>query len=97
EAELRGENVSDATAGDLLQNRRITWQYPPPGTPLTPPYVILVAVEQVDTSAADSEVQAILGELVDYKGYKIPRRANGGGRVPLGPIRLRPEMIAALA
>jgi hypothetical protein len=94
ETELRGENVTDATASDLLQNRRITWQYPPPGTP----YVMLVAVEHVDTSAADSEVQAILGELVDYKGYKVARRAPaGGGRIPLGPIRLRPEIIAALA
>ncbi len=98
ETELRGENVSDATASDLLQNRRITWQHPPPGTPLTPPYVVLVAVEQVDTSAADSEVQAILGELVDYKGFKIPRRQQtGGGRIPLPPVRISPEVIATLA
>ena len=98
ETELRSENVTDATASDLLQNRRITWQYPSPGTPLAPPYVILVAVEQVDTSAADSEVQAILGELAEYKGYKIARRTpNGSGRIPLGPIRIRPEVIAALA
>jgi hypothetical protein len=96
ESELRGENVSDATAGDLLQNRRITWQWPPPGTPLTPPYVILVAVEQIDTSPADAEVQAILGELVDYKGYKVPQRATGGRRVPLGPLRLSAETIAAI-
>jgi hypothetical protein len=105
EAELHGENVTDATAGDLVENRRITWQYPPPGTPLTPPYVVLVAVEQVDTSVADSEVQAILGELVDYKGYKIARRAPAGGRPPirdprdlrdLRDIRVRPDVARRL-
>jgi len=95
EAELRGENTTDASASDLLENRRIVWQYPPPGTPLTPPYVVLVAVEQLDTSRADSEVQAILGELVEYKGYKIARRTPD--RVRLGPnILLRPEILAAL-
>jgi hypothetical protein len=96
EAELHGENITDATAGDLVENRRITWQYPPPGTPLTPPYVVLVAVEQVDTSVADSEVQAILGELVDYRGYKIARRAPGTVRPGIHGIRLRPELLDAL-
>src|SRR5262249_8790818 len=96
EAELHGENITDATAGDLIENRRITWQYPPPGTPLTPPYVVLVAVEQVDTSVADSEVQAILGELVDYRGYKIARRAPASGRPGLRDFNLRPEVLTAL-
>ncbi len=95
EAELHGENITDATAGDLMENRRVTWQYPPPGTPLTPPYVVLVAVEQVDTSVADSEVQAILGELVDYRGYKIARRAPATVRPGIRDIRLRPELIEA--
>lgn len=97
EAELRGENTTDATGADLLENRRITWQYPPAGTPLTPPYIVLVAVEQIDTSAAQSEVQAILGELVDYKGYKIARRLPIGVRPGLGGIRIRPEILTALA
>jgi hypothetical protein len=95
EAELHGENITDATAGDLMENRRVTWQYPPPGTPLTPPYVVLVAVEQVDTSVADSEVQAILGELVDYRGYKIARRAPVTVRPGIRDIRLRPELLEA--
>jgi len=94
EAELHGENITDASAGDLMENRRVTWQYPPPGTPLTPPYVVLVAVEQVDTSVADSEVQAILGELVDYRGYKIARRAPVSGRREIRD--LRPEVLTAL-
>jgi hypothetical protein len=93
EAELRGENTTDPTTSDLLEDRRITWQYPPPGTPLAPPYVVLVAVEQIDTSATNSEVQAILGELVDYKGYKIARRATGSG---FGNIRI-PEILAGTA
>jgi hypothetical protein len=96
EAELHGENITDASAGDLMENRRVTWQYPPPGTPLTPPYVVLVAVEQVDTSVADSEVQAILGELVDYRGYRIARRAPVTGRPGLRDFNLRPEVLAAL-
>jgi len=89
EAELRGENTEEATSSDLLENRCITWQYPPPGTRLNPPYLVLVAVEQVDTSKADSEVQAILGELVDHKGFKIPRRLSP-------PVRIRPETILKL-
>jgi hypothetical protein len=92
EAELRAENTPQATANDLLENRRITWQYPPPGTVLNPPYVVLVAVEQVDTTKADSEIQAILGELVDYKGYRIARRAAPPGIRPL-PGRINPDLI----
>jgi hypothetical protein len=91
EAELRGENTTDPTASDLLENRRITWQYPPPGTPLTPPYVVLVAVEQIDTGPAESEVQAILGALVDYKGYKIARRLIG--RPLPGRIRIPRDVL----
>lgn len=87
EAELRGENTPETTASDLLENRRITWQYPPPGTLLNPPYLVLVAVEHVDTSKADSEVQTILGELVDYKGFRIPQRASA-------PLRIRPGLLS---
>src|SRR5262249_49662307 len=57
---------------------------------------VLVAVEQVDTSVADSEVQAILGELVDYRGYKIARRAPASGRPGLRDFNLRPEVLTAL-
>jgi hypothetical protein len=75
----------------IVENRRITWQYPPPGTPLTPPYVVLVAVEQIDTGPAESEVQAILGALVDYKGYKIARRLIG--RPLPGRIRIPRDVL----
>lgn len=92
EAELRGENTPQATAADLLENRRITWQYPPPGTLLDPPYFVLVAVEHVDTTKADSEVQAILGELVDYLGYKIPRRISPPFRPRLEEPRIKPDV-----
>jgi hypothetical protein len=93
EAELHGENITEPTTSDLLENRRITWQHPMPGTPLSPPYVLLVAVEQVDTSKADSEVQAILGELIDYKGYKIARRTSPLIRPGIPDFRIRPELL----
>jgi len=103
EAELRGENTQEATPADLLENRRVTWQHPPPGTLLNPPYVVLVAVERVDATKADGEVQSILGVLVDYKGYKIPRRMT----IPLGALtgikfaqpdaNIRPEILSAIA
>jgi hypothetical protein len=96
ESELRSENTPQATANDLLENRKITWQYPPPGTVLNPPYVVLVAVEAVDTAAADSEIQSILGELVDYRGYKIARRLTNGPlrRPPRLFDRLRDQVVA---
>lgn len=88
ENELRNENTPQATANDLLENRRVTWQYPPAGTVLTPPYVVLVAVEAVDTVKADSDVQSILGELVDYRGFKIARRAS------TGPLKIDPNLLS---
>lgn len=75
EGELRQENLPPTTPQDLLQNRRIVYQYPPPGTELTPPYVILVAVEHQDVGRADDAVSAILGQLVDFQGYRMPRDA----------------------
>jgi hypothetical protein len=73
--ELQAENTAEATEGDLLGNRRIVWQYPPPGTVLQPPYLILVAVERTDTRRAEDVIQSILGDLVDHQGYKIPKAA----------------------
>jgi hypothetical protein len=73
---LRRENAAPASLQDLLENRRIVWQYPPPGTPLTPPYVIVVAVESVDTGPAVDIVQRILSSLVTTpSGYRLPRGA----------------------
>ncbi len=73
EEELRAENTPETTEGDLQENRRIVWQKPSPGERLEPPYLILVAVEYQDVAQAEEVVQAILGELVDYQGYKVPK------------------------
>jgi len=73
--ELLVENMPEATDNDLLENRRIVWQYPPPGTVLQPPFLILIAVEHRDTKRAEDVIQTIIGSLVDYQGYKIPRGA----------------------
>jgi len=75
EGELREENTSAPTAGDLLQNRRVVYQHPAPGTPLEPPYVVLVAVEHMDTRRAEERVAAILGNLVSAGGFRMPREA----------------------
>ncbi|HEU5098945.1 MAG TPA: hypothetical protein VFU22_08000 [Roseiflexaceae bacterium] len=75
EAQLRRENTSQPSGADLIENRRIVWQHPAPGTVLQPPYLVLVAVEYVDTSTAQDIVQQIMGDLVAYQGYKIPSAA----------------------
>jgi hypothetical protein len=73
---LRRENAVPPSLQELLENRKIVWQYPPPGTPLTPPYVIVVAVESVDTDAVEDVVQRILSSLVDTpSGFRLPRGA----------------------
>jgi hypothetical protein len=73
EEELRAENMPETTAADLIENRRIVWQHPEPGTPLEPPYLILVAVEHQDVAQAEEVIQSILGKLVsyDHSGYKV--------------------------
>jgi hypothetical protein len=73
--ELMAENTSDASQQDMLENRRIVWQWPQPGTPFTPPYLIMVAVERQDTTQAQNIVQSIIGDLVDFQGFKIPTAA----------------------
>lgn len=73
--ELLAENTSEGSQADLLENRRIVWQWPQPGTPFTPPYLIMVAVERDDTAQAQNIVQSIMGDLVDFQGYKIPSAA----------------------
>ncbi len=67
EAQLRRENTPSPTPEDLLDGRRIVYQYPPAGSVLEPPYVILLAVEHVDTQAAQNVVNAIIMELADYR------------------------------
>jgi hypothetical protein len=72
---LRQENTTTPTANDLLENRRVIWQSPPPGTVMEPPYVILLAVEHIDSQSVKDVVQSILGELVEWRGFKLPRVA----------------------
>ena len=73
--ELQAENTTSASQADLLENRRIVWQWPQPGTPFTPPYLIMVAVERQDTTQAQNIIQSIMGDLVDFQGFKIPSAA----------------------
>jgi hypothetical protein len=75
EAELRQENLPPTTPQDLLQNRKVVYQYPPPGTELTPPYVILVAVEHQDFAQAEQIVAGLLGQLTPAQGFRMPRDA----------------------
>jgi hypothetical protein len=75
EAELRAENTPQATPNDLLQNRRVVWQYPEPGTVLTPPYLILIAVEHQDVAQAEDVVRSITSQLDVIDGFKLPRTA----------------------
>jgi len=75
EAELRLENLPPTTPQDLLQNRKVVFQYPPPGTELTPPYVILVAVEHQDFAQAEQIVAGLLGQLTPAHGFRMPRDA----------------------
>ena len=73
--ELQAENTTDASQADLLENRRIVWQWPQPGTAFTPPYLIVVAVEKSDTTQAQNIINSIIGDLVDFQGFKIPTAA----------------------
>jgi hypothetical protein len=74
EAELRAENGPAATQQDMLDNRVIVEQWPPGGSTMQAPYLVLVAVESRDGAAEDA-VQEILGQLVDFEGFKLPRGA----------------------
>jgi hypothetical protein len=75
EDEIRIENTSEATSDDLMANRTIVWQHPAPGTPLDPPYLVLVAVEPRDVAQAEEVIESIMGQLVSHQGFKIPREA----------------------
>ena len=73
EEEIRMENTPEVGEGDLLENRRIVWQYPPPGTPLEPPYIIMAAVEHQDVTEAEAVVESIMGKLATYDKFKLPQ------------------------
>jgi hypothetical protein len=73
ESELRNEQAPPGTPGDFLQSRRVIWQWPSAGTVLSPPYVILVAVESQDVSSATDAVHSILDQLTAFQGFKLPQ------------------------
>lgn len=73
--QLRIEHQPQVTDGDLMQNRRVVWQYPPPGTALEPPYIVLLAVDHDDPRAAEDVIASIVGQLVTHQNYKLPRPA----------------------
>jgi len=77
EAEIIAENTPQTTTADLTDNRRIVWQYPPAGTALQPPYVILVAVEYRNIASAEDTYKSITDQLGNYtKGnltLKVPK------------------------
>jgi hypothetical protein len=75
EGELLAENRPSTADGDLMQRRQVVWQHPAPGTPLEPPYIVLLAVDYRDIASAQEVVASILGQLVEARGYKIPREA----------------------
>ena len=72
EAEIISENTPETSPADLMDNRRVVWQYPPPGTVLQPPYVVLVAVEYRDVATAQDVFRSIVAELGVYQGLKVP-------------------------
>jgi hypothetical protein len=74
EAELRGENTPQTTDSDLL-NRKVVWQSPPPGAPLEPPYIVMIAVEYTDTAKAQDLVKQITDQLVIRDNFRMPRLA----------------------
>jgi hypothetical protein len=97
EQEMRGEHMTPASEADLLGSRRVVWQHPPPGTPLQPPYVVLIAVEHEQVAEAQEAVDAILGELTTLSGFRVPRRPVPPPSRPdaTGPIRVnRPSLLA---
>ena len=93
EDELWAENISRETGEGLLSSRRIVWQYPPPGTPMTPPYQVLVAVEAQDTMEAEKVIDELVDQLVDVEGYLLPRNAAQRAKLPLKEVRRLPVAV----
>jgi hypothetical protein len=75
EAEIRGENTTPTTQTDLLQNRRVVWQWPAAGTVLAPPYIVLIAVDYQEVASADSVVKSIDDQLGTFQGFRFPKAA----------------------
>jgi hypothetical protein len=100
ERELRTENMPETTEKDLLEARKIVWQYPTAGTPLEPPYIILVAVKDQDSDAADDVVKSILEQLDIYKDFKLPKttiaKLTRGSLTAVGNFSRQPMKAVAL-
>lgn len=73
EDELLVENTPDTSESELMDNRRIVWQHPQPGTPLEPPYLMMVAVEYQDIADAREVADSILRQLTTREGFKLPK------------------------
>jgi hypothetical protein len=74
ETEIAAENTPQTSPSDLTDNRRIVWQSVAPGTPLNPPYVILVAVEYQDVAKASDFVKAITDQLgMTASSFRLPK------------------------
>jgi hypothetical protein len=74
EAEIIAENSSQTSPGDLTDNRQIVWQYPPAGTVLQPPYVILVAVEFRDVASAEDIFHSVADQLGPFTRGQLTLR-----------------------
>jgi hypothetical protein len=71
--EILVENTPQTTDQELLDNRVIAQQFPAGGTVMQPPYLILVAVEYRAVADAQERVDAIMGQLAEHTGIKLPR------------------------
>ena len=73
--EMLIENRPQPSDPELLDNRVIVQQWPPGGTVMQPPYLVLVAVEYRAVAEAQEQVDAIMNQLVEHTGIKLPRPA----------------------
>jgi hypothetical protein len=72
--EILAENTPPTSPNDLTDTRKIVWQSVPPGTPLNPPYVLLVAVEYQNIATAEDVVKSITSQLgTTASGFKLPQ------------------------
>jgi hypothetical protein len=71
--ELLAENLPETTPQELLDNRVIVDQWPKGGTVMSPPYLVLVAVEYRSIAQAEDVVRSITGDLVEFEGARLPR------------------------
>ena len=73
--EILVENTPQTNEQDLLDNRVIVDQWPPGGSVMQPPYMILVAVEYRNVAEAQELVRSILDQVGEHEGFKLTRTA----------------------